>query len=188
MSTSILKKTLLEAPIIKKGKYDYVIHPITDGIPQINPDLLKEVTDEISNQIQKYLPIDKIVTIEAMGIPIASALSLKLNIPFTVIRKRKYGLSNEKTVKQETGYSKSELHINGLDNGDEIVIVDDVLSTGGTLKAVLKTLLNMNVNVKAVFIAVDKGDKTKILTDKTGIPITSLVKIDVINGKIMFLD
>jgi adenine phosphoribosyltransferase len=58
--------------------------------------------------------IDKIVTMEAMGIPLATALSLKLKIPFVIIRKRTYGLPGEIDVEQITGYSKSKLYINGL--------------------------------------------------------------------------
>ena len=139
----ILKKSLENAPIINKGKYQYIIHPLTDGIPKIEPKLLEEVTNKMSNIIKKYENIDKIVTIEAMGIPLASVLSLKMNIPFSIIRKRKYGLENEIYVKQETGYSKSKLYLNGFKAGEKIIIVDDVLSTGGTLKSVLKSLFEI---------------------------------------------
>ena len=74
MSLDQLKKSLCEAPIIKKGNYNYVIHPITDGIPYIPPELLKEVTHEIKKHIKKLGQVDRIVTIEAMGIPLATVL------------------------------------------------------------------------------------------------------------------
>ena len=44
MKLEMLKKSLKEAPIVKIIDYDYVIHPITDGIPEIKPELLGEVT------------------------------------------------------------------------------------------------------------------------------------------------
>ena len=59
-----------------------------------------------------------------MGIPLAAALSLKMNIPFIIIRKRSYGLPGEVDVEQITGYSKSKLYINNLKKGDNIIIVD----------------------------------------------------------------
>jgi len=179
MKLTKLFTSLKEAPIVKKGEYHYVIHPITDGIPQITPALLTEVTMALKEKITPLRPFDKIVTMEAMGIPLASALSLELTIPFTIIRKRSYGLPDEQHVQQQTGYSESTLYINGLNSGDSIVIVDDVLSTGGTLKAVLHTLKQMNVTVKAVFVAVDKGDAADQLTKETGVPIESLVHITV---------
>lgn len=184
----LLKKSLLEAPVVKKGDYYYVVHPITDGVPQINKALLEEVTNEMRKQIEeKCGKIDKIVTMEAMGIPLATVLSLEMDIPFTIIRKREYGLPGEVSVEQITGYSKSKLYINGLRKGNKIVIVDDVLSTGGTLKAVLFALKKMQVDVKGVFIAVNKGNAVQKIQNEFNITITALANIDVVNGKTILL-
>ena len=49
-----------------------------------------------------------------MGIPLATALSIKTGIPFVVVRKRSYGLEGECQVHQQTGYSENELYINGI--------------------------------------------------------------------------
>lgn len=187
MSNKLLIETLQSAPIIQKGTYFYVVHPITDGIPQITPALLSEVSEEIRKQLETWLPFDKIVTMEAMGIPLASALSLKMGIPFNIIRKRTYGLPGEHHVKQQTGYSKNDLFINGLHKGDKVVIVDDVLSTGGTLMAVLQALQSMGVIVKGACIAVDKGHISNTLTKETKVPIVSLVHIEVTENSVHIL-
>jgi len=185
MSLKQLEKSLYEAPIVKKGTYDYVIHPITDGVPYITPALLKEVADEMKKHIKKCGKFDRIVTMEAMGIPLASALSLDLGIPFTIIRKREYGLPGEVSVEQVTGYSKSKMYINGLKKGDTIILVDDVLSTGGTLRAVLYVLKEMGVIVKGVFIAIYKGTCKSEIEKIYGVPITTIVDIEVVNGKVV---
>ena len=134
--------------------------------------------------IEKCGQIDKIVTMEAMGIPLATILSLNMNIPFTIIRKRKYDFPDEVSVEQATGYSNSKLYINGLKKGDKIVIVDDMLSTGGTLRAVLTALKKMGVVIKGVFIAVNKGNVAKEIMDESNVSITTLVNIDVIDGRV----
>jgi adenine phosphoribosyltransferase len=180
-----LEKSLHEAPIVKKGEYDYVIHPITDGVPYITPELLKEITDEMKKHIKKCGKFDRIVTMEAMGIPLATSLSLDLGIPFTIIRKRQYGLPGEVSVEQVTGYSKSKMYVNGLKKGDMVILVDDVLSTGGTLKAVLHVLKEMGVIIKGVFIAVYKGNCKQEITKTYGIPISTIVNIDVVRGKVL---
>ena len=185
MTLKNLKESLENAPVVMKGKYSYVIHPITDGVPEIKPELLEEVTYEMQKLIENCGQIDKIVTIEAMGIPLATTLSLNMKIPFSIIRKRKYCLSVEVSVSQETGYSKSKLYINGLKKGDKIVIVDDVLSTGGTLRAVLAALNKMDVIVKGVFIAIDKSDVAVKIKEESNVNITALVNIDVIDGKVI---
>lgn len=186
MSINKLQETLTKVPIVKKGSYQYVIHPITDGIPSITPELLQELTDEIYQRMKKYGKIDKIVTMEAMGIPLAAALSLKTRLPFTIIRKKSYGLPDEISVEQVTGYSKAHLYINGLKSGDRIVIVDDVVSTGGTLRAVLTVLKKMGVKVKGTIIAIDKGNTAKAIAQESGIAIETLVKIDIVDGKVVF--
>lgn len=184
MNLELLIRSLKEAPIVKKGDYQYVIHPITDGIPQISPALLNEVTIAFKEKITPYLPFDRIVTMEAMGIPLATSLSTELNKPFTIIRKRSYGLTDEHPVKQQTGYSEATLFINGLHKNDSVIIVDDVLSTGGTLKAVLHTLDDMGVIVKAVFVAVNKGISADNISKETGKPIESLVRIRISQNKV----
>jgi adenine phosphoribosyltransferase len=170
-----LASSLETAPIVKKGSYRYVVHPLTDGIPAIEPDLLREVTDAL----RKHLPrCTRIVTMEAMGIPLATALSLATGVPFTIIRKRRYGLPGELEVTQKTGYSTTRLYVNGLSAGDEVVIVDDVLSTGGTLVAVVRTLKEMGVAIRGILIAINKGDKERVERD-IGMPVTTLVDIAV---------
>ena len=170
-----LEKSLLEAPVVKKGNYNYVIHPLTDGIPYISSELLEETA---AAMVHLLPPCDKIVTMEAMGIPLAAALSLKTGIPFNIIRKRAYGLPGEVSVTQETGYSSSQLFINGLYKGDRVVIVDDVVSTGGTLVAVIQALRSMGVNIQKIIIAINKGD-LPVIEKKIGMPVHALIHIEV---------
>ena len=186
MTKKILIKTLMESPIIKKGDYQYVVHPITDGIPEIRNDLLNEVVNEMFKRIKKCGKIDKIVTMEAMGIPLATALSLKMKIPFVIIRKRFYGLPGEIDVEQKTGYSKSKLYINGLKSKDKIVIVDDVLSTGGTLSAIIFALKNMGVIIKGIYIAINKGKAVREIIEKYNINLEVIIDIDIVDGKVIF--
>ena len=108
-----------------------------------------------------------------------------MNIPFVIIRKRSYGLPDEDVVKQKTGYSKSNLYINGLKEGDKIVIVDDVLSTGGTLKAILSSMEKIGVENKGIFIVVDKGNISKQIKDEFDVDIDIIVNIEVIEGKVV---
>ena len=185
MNLELLKKSFQNVPIVKKGDYNYVIHPLTDGIPSIDSDLLKEVVKELEKRIIKKQPFNRIVTMEAMGIPYAAALSLKTGIPFTIIRKRSYSLSDEISVEQITGYSKSNLFINGLKKGDKIVIVDDVLSTGGTLRAVLSVFKKTGVTVKGVFVVVNKGEELEKIKDEYKIDIDVIADIDVQDGKVI---
>jgi adenine phosphoribosyltransferase len=72
----MLKESLKNSPIVKKGDYDYFVHPITDGIPKMEPKLLDEV---ITNIVEVgNMDCEKIVAAEAMAIPLSVALSMKI--------------------------------------------------------------------------------------------------------------
>ncbi len=171
-----LKRSLLEAPVFKRGEYNYFIHPITDGVPEIRADLLREVAAQIVRMAD--LEADKIVTVESMGIPIGTALSLISDIPLVIIRKRKYGMPGEVEVSQVTGYSRSQLFLNGIKKGDRVVIVDDVISTGGTLLAVLKSLEVAGASVKDIVVVVKRGEGVQRLRSE-GYSVKTMVDVEV---------
>ncbi len=184
MSIPLLKKSLKTASIIKKGDYTYLVHPLTDGIPELDPKLLQEVVEEIQTRLKNVEKVDKIVTIEAMGIPLATALSLQTGIPFIIVRKRRYNLPDEQTVQQITGYSQTDLFINGIQKGDSVVIIDDIISTGGTLRALLSVLRKMKVTVHQVIVVIDKGHTLNQISEKYNVEIQALVTIDFLERKV----
>ena len=178
-----LKIGLIKAPVIKKGEYNYFVHPITDGIPLVEPSILEEAAEGISRF--GNMEVDKIVCVEAMGIHIATALSIKTRIPFVVVRKRVYGLDGEVPVHQMTGYSQGELYINGLHKGDRIILIDDVVSTGGTMIAVLNALKQMDVEIVDVMVVIEKGNGKDIVKRETGFTVKSLVKVNILEGRVV---
>lgn len=168
----ILTKSLLNCPIVKKGEYNYFVHPITDGIPSIDSGLLREIASGMI-RILNLEDIKCIVTAEAMGIPIGTALSLMTDIPLNIIRKRKYGLHGECDVCQVTGYSKGEMYINGIMPGDRIILVDDVISTGGTINGIIQALNIIGAEIVDIGFVIKKGNPTLTL------PYSYLVSIEV---------
>jgi len=158
--------------MVKRGEYNYFIHPITDGVPVVEPALLRDVCSAML-KVLDLNRVDKIVVVEAMGIHIGTVLSCMTDIPMTVMRKREYKLPCEIPVHQTTGYSKGELYLNGVYKGDRVVIIDDVVSTGGTMKALLRALDIAGAEVVDVCIAIQRGEPD------IGRPYKSLVKIEV---------
>ncbi len=166
---------------MRRGEYNYFIHPITDGVPFIEPALLREVGCAMV-RVLDLTGVDKIVVCEAMGIHIGVAFSMMTDIPLVVVRKRSYGLPGEVAVHQTTGYSKTELYLNGVSAGDRVVIVDDVCSTGGTLRALISALEQVGADIADICVIVSRGD-----TD-IGRPFKTLVRIDVSGGRVHVVD
>jgi adenine phosphoribosyltransferase len=190
MSDSLqrLKESLLAAPIIWKGDYPYFIHPLTDGVPRLNPSVLTAVVELIETKVD-WNSVDLILGIEAMGLPLTSPLSLRNNRPQVVVRKRSYGLEGELAIDQSTGYSKGSMYLNDVQEGERILIVDDVLSTGGTLDAIIKGVESLGAIIESVIVVVEKGPGLQQLQEKyPHIQISSIVRLEMDGGKIVLLD
>lgn len=177
-----LKESLLNAPVIKRGEYPYFIHPITDGVPELRSDLIREVSTYILKIAN--VDVDKIVTIEAMGIHIGTALSLSTDIPLVIIRKKKYDLPGEIVINQSTGYSKDKLYMNGIHRGDKVLIVDDVISTGGTMLATIKAIEKTGAEIKDIAAVISRGDGAQKIKEM-GYPLKVLVRVEVSEGKVV---
>lgn len=182
-----LKESVSECRVMDMGDYHYFIHPITDGVPFMDPKLLQEIVDEII-RIGNF-DCDYIITPEAMGIHLVVPISLTLDIPYNVIRKRRYGLPGEIDIAQCTGYSKTKMFINGLKKGDRVVIIDDVLSTGGTMRAIINALRHtIGCEIVDVVVVFEKTEKKAELEKELEIEIKTLLKVKIVNNKVVYFD
>jgi len=181
----LLRESLVNSTIVKRGEYNYFINPITDGVPMIEPALVTEVADRINSMMSK--DADIIITVEAMGIPIGTALSLKTGLPLAIVRKRPYLLPGEVLINQETGYSKGELYLNGIKKGDRVLIVDDVISTGGTLNALCNALSVVGAEIAGILIIVGRYANDG-MDSVGGIDVQTLVNISVSENGVEILD
>ena len=185
---SVLQDSLRDSPIIWKGDYPYFIHPISDGIPRMDADVLRATRDLIVEMVD-WSNIDLIVSVEAMGLPLLAAVGDATGKPTVVIRKRQYGMEGEVQVDVSTGYSQSTTYINDIKQGERILIVDDVISTGGTLEPILATLEEMGVILQDIVIAIEKGDgRERLAKERPGWPIKTLARIDIIDGRVEILE
>jgi adenine phosphoribosyltransferase len=100
---------------------------------------LRAVTDELGNGYRGK-GIDLVVGIEARGFIFAPAVAYALNAGFAPVRKPKKLPSAVERIEYELEYGTDilEIHKDAVKSGQNVLIVDDVLATGGTAKAVTK--------------------------------------------------
>jgi len=172
---------LRNSEVIDKAGYKYIILPF--DIKAV-PNDIRILSEALQSEITKTLEgrdFDKIVTIESKGILISTLIALNLNKPLYIIRKRSLHLAGEIKVEKSTGYEKSDVYINDLHEGDKIIIVDDLISTGGTLKAILGALHEIKCLIKGIFVIFDKPDYggSKYIRKNYSIPLKTLIKIKI---------
>lgn len=183
----LLRQSVIDAPVVMKGDYAYFIHPLSDGVPKQSSELLIAARDLIHERVD-WDSVDIILGIEAMGIPLATALSLSSGKPLVVGRKRSYGLPGEFSIDQTTGYSKGEIFLNDIKQGDRVLLVDDVVSTGGTLLPILKSIDEIQAVVADCWIIFEKGEGMDMIRKSGNWPLNSLVKIEMIDNKVNLIE
>ena len=183
-----LQDSLRGAPIIWKGDYPYFIHPISDGIPRMEAEVLRATRDLIVDMVD-WSEIDIVVSVEAMGLPLLAAVGESTGKPTVVIRKRSYGMEGEVRVDVSTGYSSSTAYINDIKMGERVLVVDDVISTGGTLEPLLEALEEMGAILKGVIIAIEKGEgRERLAKERPNWPIRTLARIDIVEGRVEIVE
>src|SRR6201994_1229133 len=127
------------------------------------------------------MKIDKIAGIEARGFILGGAVAHQLSAGFVPIRKK--GKLPYETVRVayslEYGLDEMEMHKDGVSPGEKVILVDDLIATGGTAEAAVKLLREIRADVIAAVFVIDlpalKGaDKIRAL----GVPVHTLMSFD----------
>ncbi len=104
--------------------------------------------------------IDKIAAIESRGFIIGAALAFQLGVGFVPIRKK--GKLPAETVghdyELEYGTDRVELHVDAIAKGDRVLVVDDLIATGGTAEAAIKLIEKMGGVVVECCAVIDLPD------------------------------
>ena len=140
--------------------------------------LMGEVTDALCNICSQH-KVTKIAGIEARGFIFGSMVSLRGQIPFLPIRKA--GKLPWKTKKisysLEYGESTIEMHEDAVCNSDRVVIVDDLLATGGTTKAACELITSLGASVVLSAFVLELGFLSGRAVLEPIAPVVSLVTI-----------
>jgi len=117
-------------------------------------DAFKFTNDKII-EIAKKVDFDKVSAIESRGFVFASTLSYQLKKPFILLRKKNKLPAETHSVDFELEYGKAtiEVHKDSINKGEKILIIDDLIATGGTAGAAAK-LIEMSGGKVAGFIFV----------------------------------
>lgn len=178
-----LKKSIENSPLIDIEGHSYFVHPLCDGVGGINHYSLNDAAQLImTDMVNRGLEFNKLLTVEAMGIPITTAVSLYTKTPFVITRKRKYELPGEVEISQDKIYESNKLYLNGIYKGDKVIIIDDVCDTGNTLSALIDAVQLIGAEVVACYVIVDFDRAVSQFPDSK-----ALVSINIDSGKVVVL-
>jgi len=144
-------------------------------------DAFAEAISQIVERSKKY-DFDKIAAIESRGFVFASAVSFILKKPFIMLRKKNKLPAEVHSVDFELEYGTAtiEVHKDSIEKNDNVLIIDDLIATGGTAEAAAKLIKMSDAKVAAFIFVInlfdldgckkleDKGFKVENLIDFPG--------------------
>ena len=124
-----------------------------------NEKAFKECINQIVERSKKF-NFDKIAAVESRGFVFASAISYILDKPFIMLRKKNKLPAEVHSVDFELEYGTAtiEVHKDSLNENDSVLIIDDLIATGGTAEAAAKLVEISNGKVAAFIFVINLFD------------------------------
>jgi len=129
--------------------------------PKILSTISKLISEKVAND-----DVDKVAGPALGAVPIATAVSLQSDLPLLMIRKEKKGYGTSKLIEGE------------LVEGDNVIVVEDVSTTGGSLLKAIKAIQDNGGNVKRAFVVVDRQEGAIEEFKKEGIELEPLITVN----------
>jgi adenine phosphoribosyltransferase len=101
--------------------------------------------------------ITKVVGVESRGFIFAAAVAYKLGAGLVIVRKpgKLPHRTHTETYDLEYGKDTLEIHVDALTQDDKVLVIDDLLATGGTTQAVTKMIKHFNAKVEAIAFLIE---------------------------------
>lgn len=139
-----------------------------------------QLIDELCQPYEGQI-IDKIVGIDARGFLLAAAMGYKLNTGISLVRKKgklPYK-TKEASYEKEYGYDTIEMHMDTIKPGEKVLIVDDLLATGGTMLACIDLVEQMKAKILGIEFIINLSFLPGLEKIKAkGYPINYLISYD----------
>ena len=124
-----------------------------------NEKAFAETIDQIVEKSKKY-KFDKVAAIESRGFVFASAVSYLLNKPFIMLRKKDKLPADVHSVDFELEYGTAtiQIHKDSINENENVLIIDDLIATGGTAEAAAELIKISKGKVSAFIFVIDLFD------------------------------
>ncbi len=161
----MLQELLIKYGAVKRGdftltsgqKSEYYVD-IKDACAR--PEILREITEDI----ERHLKGDAVAGVELGAVPLVVALAYRRSMPYFIIRKG-------------SDHGMKKLIVGNIEKGMTIDIIEDVVTTGGSVLRAVNILREAGLKVNRVITVVDRENGGKELLSKNGIELISLMRI-----------
>lgn len=166
---------------LPNGKYQFHVFSVGERGTLLPASLILEVKKGLAEIIKPLIDrVDSLVTIVPGGHPWALLIAGDLDLPVEIIRNAESGAEEERMVWQKSLLYERKLYFrsNRPSSAKRVIIIDDVVSSGGTVELIANELNGAAIEVVAVVAIVFKGESYKNTAEKLGVEFYSILEVD----------
>lgn len=175
-------KELIQAfnnqPLIKIKNRNYIINPLLDHAPETDYNLMKDVVVELT-KIISLGSSNKIIGEEDRGGYIAALMAYKNKKSLAMVKWNPGGLKGDFGINFRNAYTNGRMYVHGVKKGENVILVEDIVDSGGTLIAMIKLLKKSGVNVCDVVAIAEKIEYAGCarIKKETGVNVRCLLQV-----------
>ncbi len=139
-----------------KGKFT-TVNELTDQIPAVRPTVLIAASRVLSMLRPVGQHLTKVLSEEDKGAILAGMVATQVNLPLAMARHNvTYEIPGSLIVPLSMEYMDGQLTVNGLVEGDRLLLIDDTLASGGTMVALIEAARGAGCSIEDVRVVVEK--------------------------------
>src|SRR5579859_3604412 len=181
----LLEEIYEGAPTVLTGTYRTTINELTDQRPALRAEVLAEAVNRLI-RLGTFSGATKLLAEEDKGAILAGPVCLATRLPLAVARWYPYelpaGERDPVTVAEVSSeYFSGRLYLNGIEPGDRVVIIDDTVSTGGTLVALVEAVRRAGAEVTEALVVTEKpaNGGARAVHTRCGVTVRPVLRIGI---------
>jgi adenine phosphoribosyltransferase len=169
-----------DRPLVFLKDRKYLINPLTDHHPTTSFELLDDTVNELG-KLTDFSKATKILGEEERGGFLASLVAYAQQKPFGMVKWNPNGLEGQLAIDFRMSYAEGRLYLNGIEPGDRVVIVEDMIDSGGTMIAMIELLKKAGIDLIDIVVVAEKEEFHGIerIKRETGVQVKHLVTFNV---------
>ena len=183
VNKSLVQASFDNKPLLPVGDFKFLVNPLTEQIPATTAELLRSTTEWLV-EVGDFRKATKIAGEEDKGAILVASTALETGLPFGMARWYPSGLEGQVGIDFEMEYASGQLFLNGIEQGDQVIIVDDMISTGGTMLALIEAVEKADAAIVDIICVAEKIEYRGVdrIREETGYLVKTLLQISV-SGK-----
>lgn len=164
-------------PLILVKDRNFIVNPLTDHVPSTSYELLNDVVIELAG-LTDYSKATKLLGEEERGGFITVLMAYYLKMPFGMVKWNPLGLNGQISIDFRNAYADGKLYLNGIEKGDKVIIVEDMIDSGGTIISMIRMLEQAGIEIVDIVVIAEKEEFKGIerIKTETGYDVKCILK------------